>query len=154
MMKKEQYVIAGLLGLSAIVVLWYLSRHAVASGTAPGPDGLPVVTQGDGSAIASYPNSNPIPLGDIVIGASPINLTYNQQPNGQGSLPTLHIAAPNTQGTTPGCCDDCDTAGQTSILTFPPAFIQRQADNLVHFGQVPSGGSSAPVNAVSGKIVS
>lgn len=158
MVKREQYVIAGLLGVGAIVLLWYLSRHGVSTsataGTTPGPDGLPVVADNHGAAGGLYPNSEPIQMGDIVIGGTPINLSYNQLPGGQNSLPQIHIgpSAVATNGDRPGCCNDCDSVGPVSVQTFSAQFLQRAASNFSRFGQVP-GGSSAPVGA-AGKVVS
>lgn len=149
MMKRDQYVIAGLLGVGALLVFWYLSRLSAASATIGGPSAT--MPSGAPGGVPQYPNTpNPIQMGDFEVAGSPITLTYNQLPGGQNSLPTLHIGAPSTGGTSAGCCDQCDAAGQpVNVMTISPVAIKAAYDNLRGFGSFSPGGA-APT---AGKIL-
>lgn len=70
---KEHYGIFALIGLGGLAVVYYLMRSS-ASASASSP--AAVVT--NALATPSYPNSSPIQLGDVEIGGSPTNITYNQ----------------------------------------------------------------------------
>ena len=96
-MKKDYSIIAGLLLVGAIV--WYFFHHSNL-----GQSGGAVVSTTASPQIATdlsgggYPNSQPIKMGDITIGGSPLNLTYN--------YPAPQTPAVTT-ATTENKCDGC-----------------------------------------------
>lgn len=72
-MKKDYAILAGLLAVGAIV--WYFfakSKMGQSGAIFPATEVAP-----DLSPAGGYPNSQPINMGGIEIGGSPINLTYN-----------------------------------------------------------------------------
>lgn len=110
-MKKEQYVHLALIGLGAVLVIMYLLRE---SATARANQPIAPPSNADASA-QQYPNSSPIQLGDISVGGSPVNISYNT-PDGGSALPSVMIGATGaaTQDNS-GCCDDCPGAGGSPL---------------------------------------
>lgn len=117
---KEKYAHLALLGIGAAVVLWYLLRQSTAASASPA-----AAVPDNSSAAPSYPNSQPINLGDLNVGASPLSIVYNQSP----TVPTVNLAPLDNDG----CCDDenCTqlTALQT-VQTVPDAVFQSSLSNL------------------------
>lgn len=151
MVKREQYAIAGLIGVVGIVVLYYLSRQTASSGTLMTPNGPTVASNDPSDGLPSYPNSMPLPpIGDIEIGGSPVSLTYNQLPGGQNSIPTLSVVPTlaNTGGQNPGCCKDCDIVGPASVMQISPSLLNRAIANFKGYSGAP--GAAAPS---AGKLV-
>lgn len=121
-MKKEEYLILGLLGIGVIIVLIYLWKQAPASApvttTVPSPGA---------EAAPAYPISKPIQLGNIRIAGSPTNLTYNQIPPG----PTVGIGPDNQ---CPCSASDCDEAGMlTSATSVDPDVFSAAVANFASY---------------------
>lgn len=150
MVKREQYAVAGLLGVVALVFLWHLSRQKLASGTVETPTGPAVASNDPASGLPSYPNvPSGIKLGDIILGGSPLNISYNQMPGGQNSLPTIRLSNPPKLVSplgAPSCCKDCDDAGPSNVITISEAQIESGAAAIKGFrwGTLP--GASAPLS--------
>jgi hypothetical protein len=119
---KDHHKIVALLGVGAVIVLILMLRR---QGTAS-----------NGSLVAdeavqqppSYPNAQPIQMGDIEVGGSPVNLTYNYgQP-----LPTLSIGD-NTGGQC-GCDESCEQAGQkVTVQNVNPTVLKNAQENFSGF---------------------
>lgn len=154
MINREQYAVAGLIGIVGLIVIYYLSQQKT-EGTVLTPNGPTVSSNDPSDNIPSYPNSMPLPpLGDIVIGGSPVSLTYNQLPGGQNSIPTLSVTPTlaNTGGNNPGCCKDCDSVGPASVMQISPALLSRAITNFRGWGGAP--GAAAPIGNTQGRMVS
>jgi len=126
---KQNHLIFGLIGIGAVALLIYLMKQSGGSSsvTAAAPASAVAPAQNTGP---SYPNANPIQMGDFEVGGSPINLTYNTGPQ----LPKVKVAKANGNGCGSGCggCDkDCTlaTALQT-IQSIPEPVLQQAQDNL------------------------
>jgi hypothetical protein len=120
----DQHKILAVLGVGAVAVLIYLmTRKATASNGSLVAD---AVIAGQ----PTYPNTSPIKMGDIEVGGSPINLTYNTLEG--GTVPAAPIVA--TKSNTGGCggCDDsCEVAGQkVSQQKISPTAYQNALDNF------------------------
>lgn len=139
---KEKYTIWALLGIGAIILIIYLMRQnsnsEVAAVSAPASASAP-----------PYPNSNPIQLGDISIGGSPTNLTYNNNPGNQ-LVPTTAVQPPSDDNC---CCGSSSSVSSlVSVNTIPQNIISNGIDNLKgYYNKISSGAipalSSAPLEA-------
>jgi hypothetical protein len=137
-----------LLGVGGAVALYFIVRHggnvSTASHGSMVPDAVAQTVPGP-----AYPNTNPIQLGNIEVGGSPVNLTYNYAP----PIPTLAVGS-NTGGEC-GCDDGCEAAGQkVGVQTIAPVMLQNAVTNYQHFqnritktqGTVPGGNPPIPEN--------
>ena len=121
-MKKDYGILAGLLLIGAIV--WYFFHHSNL-----GQSGGAVVSTTASPQIATdlsgggYPNSQPIKMGDITIGGSPLNLTYN--------YPAPQTPAVTT-ATTGNKCDGCGKKNSCSDYkgTTPTTNLSVSANSL------------------------
>lgn len=130
---KEKYSIIALLGIGAILVIVWLSRRSSGGAGVIPPE---VATVPD--APAGYPNSAPLNMGAITIGGSPINLTYNQLPGGQNSIPQIQVRSVTPMGGTDCSCgekSDCaDSAGDpVSVKAVSPGLLAKSAANFAGF---------------------
>lgn len=139
-MKKEHYAILVLLGVGAIILLLHLQRRtiAVAAGSeappAPGPE---------------YPNSEPIKLGNVEVGASPTYLTINTVPGGD-LLPQTKVV-PALGGDCACTQDPCDAFLLRSTQQVPESVLKSAQENFLAFESKLAGatlGSPAPADAV------
>lgn len=130
---KEKLIIGGALGVLALLVLWYLSKASAASNVAgsPSPEAVPA-----GGGASSYPNAQPINFGGIEIGATPLNITYNQQPPKD-----LIQSAPLENGHIEGGCscseaDPCGGVASGILVTknkVPQSVLNFGSSNLSSF---------------------
>lgn len=135
-MNKNHLWHVALLGIGAVILVIYLMRRSAAAPVAP--------AAAASAAAPSYPNAQPIQLGDITIGGSPLNLTYNTQPG--GSL-ISDVAVGDASGCdgSPGCeCAQVQTL--TSINRIPAPILAASQKNyaslvskapLAMFGSAP-----------------
>lgn len=124
---KEHTAHLALLGIAALVILIYLMRRKPAQAAQAA-----VVATDNAGASPSYPNSQPIKLGDVNIGGNPLSITYNQSEAGAGQLPSERVG--DTQG---GCCDTeslCGTAGiLQTVQNVPTKVLASAAKNFASF---------------------
>lgn len=115
---EKHYAHLALLGIGAVVVLWYLTRGSsnpvAASGVTP-----------VGSSLPSYPNAAPIKLGDVTIEGSPTNLTYNQLP------PSDRIAV--SDGSASGCGCDSIPGQPVTVQRITAPTLQAASDNFASY---------------------
>jgi hypothetical protein len=119
----EKHKIAAVIGVGAVAVLIYLmTRKATAS------NGSAIVDEAV-AAPASYPNSNPIQMGDVNVGGSPLNLTYNTLEGGE--LPSTTYAVGSNTKAACGCDDKCEAAGQkVAQQKISPSAYQAALENF------------------------
>lgn len=127
---KQHLMYAALVVTAGLVVLYLLWKSgqggsSVASGT---------ITPAVGPQPQSYPNSQPINLGDVSIveGSSPQS-AYNVV----GDIPTIAAADPwGSGGACDGCKDDCDQVGTTvTTQKIDPALNDANVQNILSFKQ-------------------
>lgn len=155
---KEHYAHIALLGAGAIALLWYLVKSGAASSTASNGSAIP------DAAVApapGYPNSTPIQMGDITIGGSPTNLTYNTFEAGSNPYSTENAvelgASADSAGSGGACCTDpCSPLpGQPVTKQKVPAAVYGAAlENFSTFsvktGGVAPVGGAVPLGAGGG----
>ena len=138
---KERYAHIGLLAIAAVIVLYLLMRRSA-------------VAASNGSAVAdgqiipapSYPNSTPLKLGDIKIGPSPTNITYNSNP----LFPNVALG----DGSPGSCPCDFDACAASQDLTYinkiPPSVLDTAAASFAGYQQkLTSQFAEAPAEAVN-----
>lgn len=123
--QKQKYWLFGLIGIAGLAVLWLLFRESSSA--------LPATSTAapDGSGIASYPNSQPINLGDvnIVDGSSPQS-AYNLIP----PLPDVEVTGKHEQDCSCSDKDDCDAAGApVSVQKISEPVLIDAVENLKSF---------------------
>lgn len=124
---KEHTGILILLGLAAAAVIIYLMRQSPAA---------PAVTD-NSSAAPAYPNSAPIQMGNIEIGGSPLNLTYNYPPQ----IPTVEVKPDESLQ---GCeCSHgqnyCESPGvAVTIQKVPEKILKGAIDNFQAYQAKPT----------------
>ena len=134
-LKTEHYVF-GLIGIAAVAVFYYLwMENQAPSGVAA------AVAAPDGTQ--SYPNVAPIQLGNVTIGATPSDQSYNV-PLGDAALPSVQIGSAQSPC---GCDDnDCESAGlPVTVQNIPDSVNQANIKNLQSFSQKMSLSATAPV---------
>lgn len=138
MMKQEHYIF-GLISVGAIVVLYWLYQESQAA--APAAAGASPDLSSPAPA-PSYPNAQPIQLGNVYIGTTPAAQSYNVQPNG-AQLAT--VAAVGTPQSECGCEDsDCEAAGvPVTVQTIPQSLVNSAAKNLATFTSKTNSGVQA-----------
>lgn len=122
--QKEHALIAALLAVGAIVAIYLYYKSS-----SPASDSTPIPAPDVTGAIAPYPNANPIKMGDITVGGSPTNITYNYQT--PTDFQPVSVAS-DDEGAGGACCTDCSkAAGNLVIHKSIPASIMRGAmENL------------------------
>lgn len=147
---KQKLLIGGILSLIALYVIWHLTRvtsSASISGALPEDSG----TDADFLPTAngpSYPNSQPINLGGITVGATPLTITYNQVP----PKPTLELqpAPVDSSGHLEGGCtcaqaDSCGAGGAGNpvvVNKIPQKVVTASAGNFFSYqSKIPATGS-------------
>jgi hypothetical protein len=128
---KEKHIHAALLGVTAIVVLLIIMRRGKTSQTNPAV--ASAASSDPLDQYPPYPNAQPIHMGDITIGGSPISLTYNQLPAGQENPPTVIVApTQNPDGACPCENDACSTAAgiPVSVNKVPVKVVNNAVSNL------------------------
>ena len=141
-MKKQEFYIVGLIGAAAIVIFYILWKEQQQNASQ-----APASTDGSNDLIdaataqPTYPNLQPIQLGNVTIQNTPPNQNYNVA---DSQLPTVQVGGAGDSGC--GCEDsDCEEAGQVvSTQTIPDAVLQAGLSNLNSFqGKVVSGVEAA-----------
>lgn len=135
---KDHYAVLALLGVGAIALIVYLmsQNNAAPAAAAPVAD--------NSSAAPSYPNAQPIQLGNIDIGGSPLSITYNQAP----VLPTVQLGPDESD--LQGCeCEtgqnNCAEAGQmVTKQTVPQPVMQRATTDFNAFMAKPAPAAQRP----------
>lgn len=138
---KNNLHIFGLLGVGAIALLIYLMLRNHGGSTA-------VQAVPTASANGNYPNSQPINMGNIEVGGSPLNITYNQQP----IPPDVNIGTA-AESCGADCCSDVQTL--TSVQNVTPALLESSKTNLLSFvkkGAAFTSAPAAPVNSDGGAV--
>ena len=127
-MTKQEKIIAGLIGVGAVLAIIYLWYESQAANTAPNPGvdpppGVPI--QG-----GAYPNSTPLNMGDInIVNGSNPDAVYNVPLNGL-QIPNLQIG---DDGNGSCECGDqyCEDAGVlVSRMTVPQKVLDQAIANL------------------------
>lgn len=144
---KQHLLIFGLVGVAAVAVLYMLYKEGQAgagSVTATGETVPEPNAQGP-----TYPNSQPIQLGNITINDTPPNQSYNVS---DSQIPTVGIG--NTDGC--GCEDnDCEQVGTVQTTqAIPEHILKTSMENIVSFqakgkpvSNVEAGFAAAPAKA-------
>lgn len=130
-MKKETSILAGLLLVGAIVWYFFHRSNLGQSGAVVSTTASPqVATDLSGGG---YPNSQPINMGGITVGGSPLNLTYNYPAPKEPSV-TTSVATNKCEGCGKknSCADYKGTIPQTN-LTVSASSLQSLSDNYDGF---------------------
>jgi hypothetical protein len=126
-MKQEHYIF-GLIGIGAIIVLYWLYQESQAAA----PAAASAAPDLSSPAAPVYPNAQPIQLGNVTINDTPTPAAqnYNMQPNGQ-QIPTVSV----TPGSDCGCEDnDCEAAGApVTTQSISQTVVDSNAKNLMSF---------------------
>lgn len=126
MMKKEHYIF-GLIGIGAAIVLYWLWRESNAASQPSTATGAVIPTP---SGQPSYPNAQPINLGNVTIndGTAPAS----QFAHASNTVPRVSIGTAHSDC---GCDDDdCEQAGTpVTVQSIPQEVLQAASDNLAGF---------------------
>lgn len=131
---KDKYTHFALIGLGAVIVLWILIKQMQAQKTAG-----PAIVESAPGAAPAYPNSQPLKMGDIEIGGSPINITYNTGTGGFDPDSRVELQ-PGANSATPGgsCSCEDDPCAQipgtpVTVQKVPAKVYQVAVDNFSGF---------------------
>jgi hypothetical protein len=135
---KQEYYIFGLVGIGAVVVIYFLMQEQNAA--AANQDSSVAPPPGVGQQ--TYPNVQPIQLGNVTIGSTPPEQAYNL---GQ-TVPSVQIGTCQSEC---GCDDDdCDQAGiPVTTQTIPKSVLAFAGANLASFQAKVAGTTTSGVEA-------
>jgi hypothetical protein len=143
---KQEYYIFGLVGIGAVIVIYFLIQEQNATAAAAAGDGSAAPPPGVGQQ--SYPNVQPIQLGNVTIGATPPEQSYNM---GQ-QFPGVQVGTAQSEC---GCDDDdCDQAGiPVTTQTIPQSVLAFAGSNLASFQAKVAGTTTSGVEAARTAMV-
>lgn len=148
--EEKHYAHVALLALGAIAVLWYLMRQSSAAAPAAPPAAGDTVALDSGVGVQQYPSVPP--AGDITIGGSPTNLTYNTFE--AGTDPTKdQVKVTPAAAADCGCADqggDCakPQGSKVSIMRIPAHGLKSAFENFSSAQFKVSAGAASPGDAV------
>jgi outer membrane murein-binding lipoprotein Lpp len=136
---KTDYYIVGLIGIGAIAVIYLLMQENAAAQQTQAPTDENAAAPSPVTPV--YPQAAPIQLGNVYIGTTGPNQSYNAAENGD-QIPTVGVDT----GSDCGCADsNCDEAGiPVTKQTISKSVLDSVTDNLNSFqSKVTSGVEAA-----------